>query len=283
MKYLVVAVFAFMSTGCAMWPKEGQGGWGENFLRHEAGNESIWYTESHANLRRDLDHLSLRLEIMRARGIANCMPARLKLATLMAARITRQLNANMYAQTEHDLGIFHHQVNLLQVHFDDVQRSTGCGWDNLPLVMSTNVKNAAQELLNSDNQFAFTDDNITPKFLTRIQQASELIAPFKTISILLMGHTDHIGQPNFNFDLGLARANKVKQALIANGLEHAQIAVVSNGDKTPYAEGQSLATRLSNRRVQTIIIDLSNGSDTHSEHQQKPLVEWTHSLLDSKE
>lgn len=284
MRIFILLFVTLMSTGCATWPKPGQGGWGENFLRHETGNESIWYTESYANLRRDLDYLRLRLDVLRARGIVDCMPAKLKLATLMASRITRQLNAKMYAQTEHDLGIFYHQVNLLQVHFESVQEATGCGRVMVPSMLASDVKKTAEALLNSDNQFAFSDDNITPKFATRINQVAKLLSPYQHISILLMGHTDVIGTEGSNKVLGLSRAQKVQRALIEAGLSHAQISVVSTGESDPYAEGTSLATRLSNRRVESVILELTNGETHHAITESViPLTDWTHHLGQERE
>lgn len=280
MKQLLVIVIAIICSGCASRAPLGQGGWAENYLRHEDGNESVWYTESYSNLKRDLEHLRLRLELLRARGIVDCMPARLKLATLMTARVTRQLSANMYAQTEHDLGILYHQINLLQLHFEQVQSQTGCGRRGLSVNVSNNVQAAAQDLLNSDNQFAFTDENITPKYLLRIKQASELLKPFEQINLLLIGHTDAIGTSSSNLNLGLMRANKVKQALIDSGLEHANIQVVSHGEDQPYAEGKSLATRLSNRRVNAVIIALSAGDGHHEKADSNSLIlkQWTHAV-----
>lgn len=284
MRIFILLFVTLMSTGCATWPKPGQGGWGENFLRHETGNESIWYTESYANLRRDLDYLRLRLDVLRARGIVDCMPAKLKLATLMASRITRQLNAKMYAQTEHDLGIFYHQVNLLQVHFEPVQEATGCGRTKVPVMISGSVKKTAESLLNSDNQFAFADDNITPKFAMRIAQAAKLLAAYQRVAILIMGHTDVIGDDGSNVELGMSRAQKVKQALIDAGLSHAHITVISKGEAEPYAEGTSLATRLSNRRVESVILELSDGQMIqHSLEHGMPLTDWTHHLGQEKE
>lgn len=93
----------------------------------------------------------------------------------------------MYTQTEHDLGICHHQVNLLQVHFESVQEATSFGRTKVPTMISGSVKKTAESLLNSANQFAFADDNMTPKFATRISQASKLLAAFQRVAILIMG------------------------------------------------------------------------------------------------
>ncbi|WP_026374787.1 OmpA family protein [Aestuariibacter salexigens] len=281
MKYALVVLFAMMSSGCAMWPKQGQGGWGENFLRHHDGNESTWYTQNYDNLKRDLEHLRLRLEIMRARGIEQCMPARLKLAKLMATRITRQLTANMYAQSEHDLGVFYHQINLLQVHFDDVQKHTGCGDSVSAAAMDVDIRSSIQNLLNSDNQFAFADDNLTPKYQQRIKQAAELLLSFDNTSILLIGHTDQVGEPQTNQDLGLARATKVKNALLEHGLNATNFTIVSQGESQPYSKGDSLAQRLSNRRVEAVVLSLGDSHDFSN--PVVPLSHWTTHLQSGQE
>lgn len=285
MKMLILALSLLTLSGCAIWPKQGQGGWGENFLRHQDGNESIWYTESYSNLKRDLEHLRLRLEIMRAQGIAQCMPARLKLATLMASRITRQLTGNMLAQTEHDLGVFYHQVNLLQRHFDEIQQATECGQvlrSTHIAAVDTDIKKAVEALLNSDNQFAFTDENITPKYLHRIQQAAELLSNFTQIDLLLIGHTDNVGTETANYQLGQTRAERVKQALLDEGLSKARITVVSKGESTPYFKGDSLADHLSNRRVEAVVLSLSDNEAARVQSQAEAegliLKQWTHTI-----
>lgn len=82
----------------------------------------------------------------------------------------------------------------------------------------------------------------------------------------------------------MSRAQKVKQALIDAGLPHAQITIISKGEAEPYAEGTSLATRLSNRRVESVIPELSDGETIQRtlEHGM-PLTDWTHHLSQEKE
>lgn len=282
MKHLLVAALCLLTSACASWPKEGQGGWAENF---HYGNEtpSVWYSQSQGLLQHDFDHLSLRLEIMRASGIRQCMPAQHKLATLMQNRIQRQMAASMFSQSQHDIVVFYHQINLLQNHFTEVNEKTGCASFTMSNTLVSDTRNAALSLLNSDNQFAFADDNLTPKYRDKIKQAAELLKLFDSVELLLVGHTDHVGTPHDNIQLGIDRARKVAQALQDEGLTNATISTVSQGESAPYSNETTVAARLSNRRVVAHILSANGENPTHQTGNSTygtniPLLYWTQAL-----
>lgn len=279
----LVLVAIFMS-GCASWPDKGMGGWAESF-HYGSDSTSSWYSQPQGLLQHDFDHLSLRLEILRARGIQQCMPAQLKLATLMHNRIQRQMSASMFSQSQHDIVVFYHQINLLQTHFNDVSRRTGCANFALAPELQTDASDAALALLNSDNQFAFNDDQVTPKYRLRIKQAAELLLLFDDLFLLLVGHTDAIGSVQSNLELGQLRASNVGKELIANGLSADSFTISSQGESVPFSTEQSLSSQLSNRRVVAYIL---SGEPAHhnevareksSDSQSNiPLIYWTKTL-----
>lgn len=281
MKVSILLLMTIFMCGCVAFPDEGRGGWAENFHQgNEAG--SAWYSQSQGLLLHDLDHLSLRLEIMRARGIRQCMPAQLKLATLMHNRIRRQLAGQMFAQSQHDLRVFYHQINLLQNHFDDINQRTHCANFTLSHHLLDDAKASALALLNSDNQFAFADEQVTPKYADRLKQAVELLKFFDSIELLLVGHTDAIGSETDNLQLGLQRAKNVAALLKQQGLSNANIAVVSQGESAPYSADSSVAGRLSNRRVVAYILAIAGEHQASVKGGQQqaglPLLYWTESL-----
>ncbi len=55
--------------------------------------------------------------------------------------------------------------------------------------------------------------------------------PLRSKSILLTGRTDPRGTPSYNEKLGLERAEKVKRALVADGIEAARIRTTSLGSE----------------------------------------------------
>ncbi|MTB52109.1 OmpA family protein [Lewinella sp. W8] len=68
-------------------------------------------------------------------------------------------------------------------------------------------------------------------------------------SLLLTGHTDSIGNPDVNYQLGLDRANRVKALLTKRGIDPELIEVASVGESSPAQSNDSAEGRQKNRRV----------------------------------
>lgn len=279
MKYCLIISILLLS-GCASWPEEGQGGWAEIYSPANSALASTWFRQDNDLLHADLEHSSLRLQIMIERGIASCMPAQVRLAKLMENRLKRQLAAQMFSDAEQDLIIFYHQITLLQRHFDLIRSSTQCA--NVDPQRNTISKTLKQirDLLNSDNQFAFTDDNLTPKYTTRIKHAAELIRFLPNLALGLTGHTDNQGDYNQNLHLGLSRANSVKAALVSHGVKSEIISTSTAGDNQPYATGETIAHRLSNRRVSAEVF-LTEQPVQERDSKMIPLNQWTKKVFET--
>lgn len=65
-----------------------------------------------------------------------------------------------------------------------------------------------------------------------------------TTSISIDGHTDEIGTDEYNFALGLKRANEVKNILVLQGVDKSKLSVKSYGETAPISKDDS-----KNRRV----------------------------------
>lgn len=278
MKYCLI-ISVLLLSGCASWPEEGQGGWAEVYSPANAALSSTWFRQDDDLLHADLEHSSLRLQIMIERGIASCMPAQVRLAKLMENRLKRQLAAQMFRDAEQDLIIFYHQITLLQRHFDLIRSSTQCADVNPQRNTVSKTLMQIRELLNSDNQFAFTDNKLTPKYSTRIKQAAELIRFLPNLAVSLTGHTDNQGDYNQNLLLGLSRANSVKAALVSHGVKSNIISTSTAGNNQPYAEGDSIAHRLSNRRVNAEVF-LTKQTVNEQEGTLIPLNKWTQKVFE---
>ena len=87
------------------------------------------------------------------------------------------------------------------------------------------------------------------KFLNDL--IAELKASGKTV--VLTGHTDHDGTDEYNYELGLERANHVKAYLVKHGLPESQIEVKSKGKSEPIADNSTPEGKQKNRRVEIVI------------------------------
>jgi outer membrane protein OmpA-like peptidoglycan-associated protein len=55
--------------------------------------------------------------------------------------------------------------------------------------------------------------------------------------IELVGHADRSGEPSYNERLGMRRAERVKELLVANGVDPARIRIVTRGERDAQADG----------------------------------------------
>ena len=99
--------------------------------------------------------------------------------------------------------------------------------------------------------FAFDKYDITPEMQERIDAAAELgkTDAAKSLSVKLEGNCDEWGSDEYNFALGLKRADAVKKALVADGIDASRISMVSYGESNPVCTEHTKECWAKNRRV----------------------------------
>jgi outer membrane protein OmpA-like peptidoglycan-associated protein len=71
---------------------------------------------------------------------------------------------------------------------------------------------------------------------------------------LITGHTDSVGTPDFNYELGKRRADAVSRYLITQKkMDPLHVVAVSYGDTAPSAENTTTQGRAKNRRVEILV------------------------------
>ena len=75
------------------------------------------------------------------------------------------------------------------------------------------------------------------------------------LNVLIEGNAHEYGGSDYNFALGLRRANVVKDALVAAGVSAARMQVVSNGNANPVCEVDNTPRcNAVNRRVEFVVL-----------------------------
>lgn len=72
-------------------------------------------------------------------------------------------------------------------------------------------------------------------------------------SVAIEGHTDSMGSDSYNLTLSENRANSVKAALMAKGIQAVRVVAVGKGEGVPVASNDNSAGRQQNRRVEIIV------------------------------
>lgn len=113
----------------------------------------------------------------------------------------------------------------------------------------------------SDNQADFNVKTVYFDFNSAYIPIADSLRSYLTNSIqylrqhpesklYLEGHTDGAGASATNMALGMDRANKLKDVLLALGLDASQISVSSQGEEKPVASNETEAGKALNRRVE---------------------------------
>jgi OOP family OmpA-OmpF porin len=70
------------------------------------------------------------------------------------------------------------------------------------------------------------------------------------LRLIIRGYTDNVGDPNTNLKLSVARANAVKEYLLARGVGVDRVFAFGYGETNPVASNDTEEGRRQNRRVE---------------------------------
>jgi outer membrane protein OmpA-like peptidoglycan-associated protein len=115
---------------------------------------------------------------------------------------------------------------------------------------------AMSTLLSDDKvKFAHGRALLTPQAQAELNQLLDrLRADNKPVFLEIQGHTDASGPAAYNHQLGLQRADAVRQHLALAGMPLVRMATISYGETAPMANNRSAEGRRQNRRVQVVVM-----------------------------
>jgi outer membrane protein OmpA-like peptidoglycan-associated protein len=87
-----------------------------------------------------------------------------------------------------------------------------------------------------------------------IERIAAVLTQYPQHRILVEGHTDATGGDEFNLQLSRDRANSVRTALVAGGVDASKITAEGYGESRPVASNDTREGRQQNRRVEIVIV-----------------------------
>jgi outer membrane protein OmpA-like peptidoglycan-associated protein len=102
--------------------------------------------------------------------------------------------------------------------------------------------------------FQFNDAQMQESQRLDLQRLSIQLLKYDLQKMKIIGHTDDIGDAQYNLLLSQKRAETVKDVFVDEGFKPANILTIGRGSTKPLVPNNSDANRATNRRVNIIII-----------------------------
>lgn len=98
--------------------------------------------------------------------------------------------------------------------------------------------------------FAFDSDNLTPEAKENLEAIAEVLAEFPDTDLFIEGHTDSVGNDEYNMNLSQKRAQSVVNYLVSDNIAKDRFSVVAFGETKPRFDNATKDGQAKNRRVE---------------------------------
>ncbi|UAA37319.1 peptidoglycan-associated lipoprotein Pal [Paraneptunicella aestuarii] len=107
-----------------------------------------------------------------------------------------------------------------------------------------------KKLMNNQTvYFDFDRSNLRTEFNSLVEEHADFLVKNPSQRVVIEGHCDKRGTPEYNIALGERRAKAVEVYLLNSGVSASQISVVSYGEEKPAVMGDTEAAFSKNRRA----------------------------------
>ena len=123
------------------------------------------------------------------------------------------------------------------------------------LTTSTAVTEIPDDIANTDyflKYFPYKEESITTAQSAFLDDLANRLKG-ENKKVLIRGHTNSNGDKELNFKVGLRRAKKIRDQLLARGVSRQQIETTSQGEDAPIADNNTEVGRKKNTRVEIFI------------------------------
>ena len=108
-----------------------------------------------------------------------------------------------------------------------------------------------------DVAFATNSTSLLEPARLRLQPIAQVLAEYDRTRISIYGHTDDVGDADYNQQLSVRRARSVAAFLKENGVNPRRVFIVGYGEARPIDDNTTAAGRARNRRVELLVEPLT--------------------------
>ena len=128
---------------------------------------------------------------------------------------------------------------------DEAGDAANNGCPELPEKLITFMKGENSTLLFVVNSAVVTDESSA-----KLKILTDLLGTYTKVNVVIEGHASSDGSTAYNQTLSEKRANSVKEALMAMGVDASRLETIGYGETKPTEDNSTAAGRTANRRVQ---------------------------------
>lgn len=124
----------------------------------------------------------------------------------------------------------------------------------LKFAIVSNLNDTVKVIFPSNLMFDFNSVAIYESVMPKIHRFAKTLNKYNKTAILINGHSDNIGEEQYNKDLSAKRADTAKRALMRYNVAPERMSTWGMGMRHPIADNQTEEGRARNRRVEFVIL-----------------------------
>ncbi len=126
-----------------------------------------------------------------------------------------------------------------------------------PLVINIALQPIAKNAVTVLNNifFDFNKSEVNPRSYSELDEVAKFLKANPTIKVEIGGHSDNVGDENYNQQLSLKRAQTVVNYFLSRGVVSSQLTQIGYGSKFPIKPNDTEENRQDNRRIEFKILE----------------------------
>lgn len=98
--------------------------------------------------------------------------------------------------------------------------------------------------------FETNSDKLKTASLAQLDELAEILKKYEGAKLTIEGHTDNVGEDDYNMTLSQKRTESVKTYLMSKGIMESRLTATGFGETKPIADNKTAANKAKNRRVE---------------------------------